>query len=362
MEGRTVLKLLAFFLALAVAAPGLAQDMLVIAHRGASGERPEHTLAAYERAIDQGADYIELDLVVTKDLVLVARHENNLLYTTDVASREEFEDRKRSKTIEGRLISGWFAEDFTLAELRTLRAKERMSGYRPANAAFNGLYGVPTFAEIVQLVRAKEAETGRTIGLYPELKYPTFLLQEAGIDSVDLLVSALREAGLDDADDAVFVQSFEVSALRRLDRLVDVKLVQLIRLGDGPADEPALTYAEMVTPTGLAQIATYADGIGADIRLILTDDGVSTGLVENAAKAGLQVHAWTLSEENAFMPMALQTADGSRAIGCADIIQERLVQEGVTGIFADSPGLAVKRRDTGWRRCSRAWLPMPDEP
>ena len=151
---------------LAAASPVAAQerDMLIIAHRGASAERPEHTLAAYELAIDQGADYIEPDLVATKDLVLVSRHENELSGTTDVASREEFEDRRRDKTIDGQKVAGWFAEDFTLAELRTLRAKERIPSLRPANARFDGLYQVPTLADIVKLVRAKEAETGRRIG------------------------------------------------------------------------------------------------------------------------------------------------------------------------------------------------------
>ncbi|HSJ78389.1 MAG TPA: glycerophosphodiester phosphodiesterase family protein, partial [Erythrobacter sp.] len=177
---------------LAAASPAIAEEMLIIAHRGASAERPEHTLPAYELAIDQGADYIEPDLVATKDLVLVSRHENELSGTTDVATREEFEDRRRDKTIDGQKVAGWFAEDFTLAELRTLRAKERIPSLRPASARYDGLYQVPTLAEIVKLVRAKEAATGRRIGLYPELKHPEFLLQNAGIDMVDLLLQELR--------------------------------------------------------------------------------------------------------------------------------------------------------------------------
>ncbi len=357
-----MLRLLAAVLALAVAAPALAQEVLVIAHRGASGERPEHTLAAYERAIDQGADYIEPDLVVTKDLVLVARHENELSDTTDVASREEFDDRKRSKTIDGRLISGWFAEDFTLAELRTLRAKERMSGIRPANARFDGLYGVPTFAEIVQLGPRQGSGDGthhRTVSRAQILDLPAAGSRDrqrrfAGDCAAAKRTSTARMT-------PIFVQSFEIAPLQRLNRLTDVKLVQLVQAGEGPADEPALTYADMVTPTGLADIATYADAIGADIRLVLTDDGASTGLVRNASAAGLPVHAWTLREENAFMPMSLQIRGGDPTAGCADVVQERLVQEGVAGIFTDSPGPAVRRRDTGWRSCSRAWLPMPGE-
>ena len=354
------LALLALCAPLAVQAQG--QDLLVIAHRGASGERPEHTLAAYERAIDQGADYIEPDLVVTKDLVLIARHENELSDTTDVAAREEFADRRRSKTIDGRLVSGWFAEDFTLAELRSLRATERLPAIRPANARFDGLYPIPTFAEIVQLIRAKEAETGRIIGLYPELKHPTFLLQEAGVDSVDLLVSALREAGLDEPNDAVFVQSFEIAPLQRLNRLTDVTLVQLVAASGGPADEPSLTYADMITPSGLADIATYADAIGADVRLVLDEHGISTGLVDKARSAGLPVHAWTLREENAFLPSALRTPDGDQAPGCADLLQARLAQSGVTGVFADSPGMAVRRRDEGMRSCAHMWQPMTPVP
>ena len=342
--GRALLLILA---ALA-ATPATAQvpesgerDMLVIAHRGASGERPEHTLAAYERAIDQGADYIEPDLVVTKDLVLVARHENELSDTTDVATREVFADRRRTKTIDGQMVAGWFAEDFTLAELRQLRAKERLPGIRPANARFDGLYSVPTFAEIVQLVRAKEAETGRTIGLYPELKHPTFLLQEAGIDSVDLLVAALREADLDDADDAVFVQSFEVAPLRRLDRLVDVPLVLLVKPGAGPADEPALRYEDMVTATGLADVATYADAIGADFRLLLHADGTSTGVVEAAHAAGLKVHGWTLRKENAFLPPVFRRGSEENATGNLAAFTLMLEGLGLDGVFTDDPAPVV---------------------
>lgn len=330
--------------------------MLVIAHRGASAERPEHTLAAYERAIDKGADYIEPDLVVTKDLKLIARHENELSGSTDVASREEFADRRRDKVIDGQRVAGWFAEDFTLAEIRSLRAKEPIASIRPASARFDGLYQVPTLAEIVKLVRAKEAETGRRIGIYPELKHPTFLLEESGIDVVDLLLAELRAAGLG-ADDPVFIQSFEVGVLQRLDRRSDFKLVQLVKPDGGPADEPAMRYGEMVTPTGLAQIATYADVLGAYIGLILDPSGAPTSLVADAAAAGLEVHAWTLREENAFLPASLRTGGGDAARGCPDILQQALQRAGVAGIFADDPGSAVERRDESMRDCARALLP-----
>jgi glycerophosphoryl diester phosphodiesterase len=316
-------------------APAAADDFIIIAHRGASAERPEHTLAAYELAIDQGADYIEPDLVATKDLVLVSRHENELSGTTDVATREEFEDRRRDKTIDGQKVAGWFAEDFTLAELRTLRAKERIPSVRPANARYDGLYQVPTFAEIVKLVRAKEAATGRRIGLYPEIKHPEFLLQEAGIDMVDLLLRDLRELGIT-AQDPVFVQSFEVGPLQRLAQRSDFKLVQLVAPIEGPADEPAMRYAEMVTPTGLAEIAKYADGVGAHIAMILGADGTPTSLVADAKAAGFAVHAWTVRPENEFLPPALRTGDDPKGKGCGDVqLAAMLKDAGVSGVFSD---------------------------
>lgn len=325
-------------LAAMVPTASAAQDMLIIAHRGASAERPEHTLAAYELAIDQGADYIEPDLVATKDLVLVSRHENELSGTTDVATREEFEDRRRDKTIDGRLVAGWFVEDFTLAELRTLRAKERIPSLRPANTRFDGLYQVPTLAEIVKLVRGKEAATGKRIGLYPELKHPTFLLQNAGIDLVDLLLREFRQLGIT-PDDPVFIQSFEVAPLQRLKaRGGGFKLVQLVAPGEGPADEPTMRYAEMVTPTGLADVAKYADAVGAHIALVLNPDGSPTSLVADAGAAGLAVHAWTVRPENDFLPPMLRTGEEPKGRGCGDVKLAALLKAaGVAGVFSDGP-------------------------
>jgi len=310
---------------------------LVIAHRGASGERPEHTLAAYERAIDQGADYIEPDLVVTKDLVLVARHENELSDTTDVASRDEFADRRRTKDIEGQRVAGWFAEDFTLAELRTLRARERVGAIRPDSAAFNGLYPVPTFAEIVSLIRAKEYETGRRIGLYPELKHPTLILEQEGIDMVDLMVLALRKHDLDDADDMVFVQAFEVGPLQRLDARVDTPLVLLIRPDGGPYDEPDMRWSEIMTPTGLTEVATYADGIGPWLGHVLDPETMApTALVANAHAAGLTVHPWTLRTENGFLPESLQNPGGPAADGRYEQLWQAAIETGADGFFTDN--------------------------
>lgn len=335
------MRLFVLFAALVLAVPAHAQ--LIVAHRGASGERPEHTLAAYERAIDAGADFIEPDLVVTKDLVLVARHENELSGTTDVAARTEFADRRRSKEIDGKLVSGWFAEDFTLAELRTLRAKERIPDIRPGNARYDGLYQVPTLAEILALVRAKKAETGRTVGLYPELKHPTFLLTQ-GIDAVDLLVTVLRKEGLDKADAAIFIQSFEVAPLQRLDKLTDARLVQLVSPEGGPADEAGVTYSEMLTPAGLAGIARYADAIGPDVRQIVGEDGKPSGLVDAAHAAGLKVHGWTLRKENAFLPAPLRVGSDPTATGNYAAAWGLLAASGADALFTDDPALAVALR------------------
>lgn len=310
---------------------------LIIAHRGASAERPEHTLAAYERAIDQGADYIEPDLVVTKDLQLIARHENELSGTTDVASREEFEDRRRTKDVEGQRVAGWFSEDFTLTEIRTLRARERVGNVRPASATFNGLYQVPTFAEIVDLVRAKEAEIGRAIGLYPELKHPTLMLEQEGIDMVDLMVSELRTHNLDGADARVFVQVFEVGPLQRLNKRVDTPLVMLISSEGGPYDEPDMRWSEMLTPTGLAQIAEYADGIGPWLGHALDPATMQpTGLVANAHAADLKVHPWTLRKENGFLPSALQDTGGPSDDGQYERLWCAAIATGADGFFVDN--------------------------
>ncbi|MEE4153131.1 MAG: glycerophosphodiester phosphodiesterase [Erythrobacter sp.] len=322
---------------LAAQAPVPADRPLIIAHRGASGERPEHTLAAYELAIDRGADYIEPDLVVTKDLQLVARHENELSGTTDVAQRPEFEDRRRTKMVEGQRVAGWFSEDFTLAELRTLRARERVPGSRPSSARYDGLYQVPTFAEIVGLVRAKEAETGRVIGLYPELKHPTLMLEQEGIDMVDLLVSELKRFGLDRADAPVFVQIFEVGPLQRLDKLVDTPLVMLISSVGGPYDEPSMRWADMLTAPGLAEIATYADGIGPWLGHALDPaTNEPTGLVERAHAAGLKVHPWTLRKENGFLPADLRSPGGDAAEGQWRALFGAAIATGADGFFTDN--------------------------
>lgn len=351
-KDRIWMRLLVVLIGLLIAFPAHAKDrdILIIAHRGASGERPEHTLAAYERAIDQGADYIEPDLVVTRDGVLVARHENEISGTTDVADHPQFSARRTTKSIDGREVAGWFAEDFTLAELRTLRARERLPQLRPANARFDGLYPVPTFAEIIALVKAKEAETGRRIGLYPELKHPTFL-DALGFDTSSLLLRELAAGGYALPTDPVFIQSFEVGPLQALRERTELRLVQLVAGQGAPADRPAMTYQAMVTPAGLAEIASYADAVGAELGLILDQQGRATSLPVDASEAGLEIHAWTLRKENAFLPARLQIGSDPASPGCFTELLELLLSAGVDGVFTDDPALAADRVATSPSAC-----------
>lgn len=313
-------------------------EPLIIAHRGASGERPEHTLASYERAIDQGADYIEPDLVLTRDGVLVARHENEIGGTTDVADHPEFADRKTSKTIDGIEMSGWFTEDFTLAELRTLRARERLPDLRTANKRFDGLYPIPTFEEIVQLVRAKEAESSRRIGLYPETKHPSYFAG-LGLPHQAALLDLLSRYGYQTEVDPVFIQSFEVGNLKAIRATSRLRLIQLVDAEGGPADLPGTSYAEMLTVQGLTDIAAYADGIGPSAALVIAPEG-ATAVVGRAHDAGLQVHVWTMRMENSFLPPQYQRLDDPQGLGDFTGYVRAIAATGVDGLFSDFPGQA----------------------
>lgn len=326
-----------------------AEAPIVIAHRGASGERPEHTIASYTLAIEQGADFIEPDLVLTKDGVLVARHENEISTTTDVADHPEFASRRTSKTIDGQVMTGWFTEDFTLAELRRLRAKERLPRLRPANAAFDGQFPIPTFDEIIAFAKAKSRDTGRTIGIYPETKHPSYFAS-IGLPHERPLLAALEKSGYRTADAPVFIQSFEVGNLEALAKKTKVRLIQLVDAKGGPADKTAETYAQMLTPQGLKAIAHYAAGIGPAKDLVITRNadgslGAPTGLVPAAHKAGLKVHPWTFRAENYFLPANLQGAGGPGGHGdlAAEIQAFRIA--GVDGVFSDFPGIARNALD-----------------
>jgi glycerophosphoryl diester phosphodiesterase len=320
-----------------------APHILIIAHRGASGERPEHTLLSYQRAIDQGADFIEPDLVPTKDGILVARHENNIAETTDVADHPEFAARKTSKTIDGVGMTGWFTEDFTLAELRTLRAKERLPQLRPANTAFNGQAQIPTLDEIIALAKRATRETGRTIGIYPETKHPSYFAS-IGLPIEPRLLAALKVAGWDRADAPVFIQSFEVDNLKALHAKTRIRLIQLMSRAGSPADHAAPSYQAMITPDGLRAVATYAYGIGPELPMILPPGGTPTTLVADAHAAGLKVHPWTFRAENFFLPPARRIGTDPATHG--DLSAEILLflQLGVDGFFTDFPHIGFQAR------------------
>ena len=307
---------------------------LVIAHRGASGHRPEHTLAGYALAISMGADFIEPDLVSTKDGVLIARHENEIGGTTDVASK--FADRKRAKVVDGDTVRGWFTEDFTLAEIKSLRARERLP-FR--SHQYDGQFEVPTFEEVLALADSAGRRRGRVVGVYPETKHPTYF-RNIGLPLEPKLLGALRAHGLDRRDAPVFIQSFEVGNLKMLHTETNVRLVQLVSGGERPYDfvvsGDKRKFDDLLTPAGLREIATYAFAIGANTRLVIGADSaaVASRLVNNAHAAGLLVHVWTLRPETVFLP---------KRYGGNPLAEVReLAAFGVDGIFGDYPDIIVK--------------------
>ncbi len=341
---------------------------LVIGHRGASGYLPEHTLESYQKAIDMGADFIEPDLVATQDGFLIARHEPNITNTTDVADHPEFAARKTKKVVDGVEEEGWFASDFTLAEIKTLYAKQAFS---ERDQSFNGKYRIPTLDEVLDLAKSEGSKVGRTVGVYPETKHPTYH-QNLNLALEDRLLATLKKYNYTDANSPVIVQSFEVSNLKYLNSKTNVRLVQLIDADDvkpdgsislvAPYDKPydfavakdPRTFADLLTPAGLKEIKTYADGIGPwkpyllpSKQVDLNNDGKmderdrvllpATDVIKNAHAAGLIVHAYTFRNE----PRRL----ASDYNGDPKAEYKKMFALGVDGVFSDFPDTAVAARD-----------------
>lgn len=337
---------------------------IVIGHRGACGYVPEHTLTSYFIAIQDGVDFIEPDLVMTKDGVLVARHENEIGGTTDVAQHPEFASRRATKTIDGIVHTGWFTEDFTLAELKTLRARERIPEIRPANTRFDGQFEIPTLDEILALVAGvqKQREMSarqlgkpipRPIGVYPETKHPTYF-QQLGLAMEERLVRTLHDHGYEGPDGLAFIQCFEVANLKQMRRMTDLPIIQLMEEEGGPYDFVArgetLTYQNMITREGLAEVARYATGIGPHkLQVIpLAPDGTlgePTSLVDDAHAAGLQVHAYTFRAENQFLPKNFRSGPVDGQLGDLRGELRRYLQAGLDGFFTDHADFGVKARD-----------------
>ncbi|MEU4423493.1 glycerophosphodiester phosphodiesterase [Actinoplanes sp. NPDC024001] len=329
--------------------PGGKPAPLVVGHRGASGYRPEHTLASYELAARMGADYMEPDLVITKDGVLVCRHEPEIGGTTDVASRPEFAGRKRTVSLDGVSVTGWFTHDFTLAELKTLRATERIPALRQQNTLYDGRFEVPTFQEVLDLRKRLSRELDRDLGVFPETKHPTYF-QQLGLELEKPLVRTLRRNGLDRRGAKVFVQSFEAANLRTLagEYRLQVPLVFLTGASGGPFNDPR-SYAEYLTPAGLKELSQFVDGLGPEKSQIIPRKadgtlGTPTALVANAHAAGLKVIPYTFRAENSFLPAELRVGTDVSAYGKAIDEQVIFLRTGIDGLFTDNPDIGVLAR------------------
>jgi len=310
----------------------------VIAHRGASGYRPEHTLASYQLAMEQGADYVEPDLVPTKDGVLVARHESEISATTDVALHQSLANRRTIRVVDGVPVCGWFVEDFTLDELKSLRATERMPRLRPRSSRYDGLFDIPTLDEVLHLVERQSRVRGEVIGVAPEIKRPSYFAS-IGLAPEGMLTAALERHHLNRPNARIKVQSFDAASLSRLRARLKVPLVQLI----APRDR------HLASPDVLAQVATYADAIGAEKTLVLprTRDGwtaTATGLVDSAHAVGLEVYVYTLRDENRFLPRDYRRGVVPRRIGNPSAEYAAYFSAGVDAVFTDHPDTAVAAR------------------
>ena len=314
----------------------------VVGHRGASAYRPEHTLAAFDLAVDLGADLVEPDVVVSRDGALVVRHENELSRSTDVADRPEFADRRTTRRVGAVERTGWFTEDFTLEELRTLRAVERMPALRPLNTAYDGQFGVVTLAEVVELAR-RRSTPDRPVRVLAELKKPTWSAAH-GLPMTELVAAELRRLDAAGADGPVVLQSFDAAALRALRADLGDDGPQMLQLIDDGGHDDVL-----VSPAGLREVSTYAQGIAPSRHRILLRDADQTltgisGLVSAAHRAGLSVVPWTLRAENAFLPRHLRRGSDPAALGDAEGEARLLLALGVDGLITDHPDVVVRAR------------------
>ncbi|MFG3320248.1 glycerophosphodiester phosphodiesterase [Streptomyces sp. NPDC048171] len=327
----------------------------VIGHRGASGYRPEHTFGSYDLALDMGADIVEAgDLVPTRDGHLVCRHEPEIGGTTDVADHPEFADRERTKLLDGVSTTGWFTEDFTLAELKTLRATERIPANRPHNTLYDGRWEIPTFEEVLRWQNEQTRRRGRQVWIYPELKHPTYF-RKLGLGTEERLARLLRKYGKDRKDSPVVIQSFEPTSIQRMNRLVGNPLAVLLsgansRPWDFVETGDPRTTADLITPKGLKEIASYAQGIGPTLDLIIPKDSAGrltepTTLVRDAHRAGLILHPYTMRNENPFLPAEFRKGGDPDAYGDAFGAFRTYFATGIDGIFTDNPDTGVLARE-----------------
>ncbi|AMW80409.1 glycerophosphodiester phosphodiesterase [Acinetobacter sp. TGL-Y2] len=330
-------------------------EIMIVGHRGASALRPEHTLESYQKAMNDGADFIEPDLVPTKDGYLVARHENEIGGTSNISTLPQFADREKTKSIDGVIIKGWFTEDFTLAELNLIKARERIPKIRPQNTQYNDLYNIPTLEQIIELADAHYKKTGKIVGLYIETKHPSYFSQPSiNLAMEDKLLSTLSKYSYTRDIAPVYLQSFEVKNLKYLSEQLklhkSLKHAKIIQLFDSktnfPADGSTQTYGEMATASGLKNVAVYADGVGPSKTYILpnTQPATPTSFVKDAHAVGLKVHPYTLRPENEFLPNYLDCSAQVEQRCEAGALQEYEIffKAGVDGVFTDDPALGRK--------------------
>ncbi|WP_328539767.1 glycerophosphodiester phosphodiesterase [Streptomyces sp. NBC_00344] len=322
----------------------------VIGHRGTAGYRPEHTIGSYQHALDLGAHIIEQDVVPTRDGHLICRHENDISATTDVSAHPEFADRRTTRTVDGVPVTGWFTEDFTLAEIKTLRAKERIPGNRQHNTLYDGRWSVPTFAEVLRWAEQEGRKRGRPVWLYTETKHPTYF-RKRGLGLEEPLVALLRRYGRDHRNSPQFLQSFEPGSIQRLSRLVTTPAVVLLSTPDSrpwdfvEAGDPR-TVADLQSPGGLKWIASYAQGIGPTLDSVIPKDAAGrltepTSLVRDAHAQGLLLHPYTMRNENTFLPADFRRGTDPNAYGDAFGAFRAYFATGIDGVFSDNADTAL---------------------